>query len=125
MRDSGRGVVLTLAVLATATLVTVIVRERNKKTMFALYADVHNLATAQVAYFTDNGRYAAAYPGGYQPTHGATVVITGANDTSWSATATHPATSKICSISYAEPHSPTNRQVLDARAAMWTAYDCK
>jgi hypothetical protein len=63
--------VATLVVLAVATLASVLIRERNKKTMFALYADVHNLATAQVAYFTDHGRYADAHPASYQPTHGA------------------------------------------------------
>lgn len=117
--------VATLVALAAATLASVLVRERNKKTMFALYADVHNLATAQTAYYADNRRYATELPGSYQPTHGARVVISAANDTSWSAAATHPATSKVCTISYAEPRGPTNRQVLDARAAMWKAYDCK
>jgi hypothetical protein len=123
--NSGRVLVVGLVVLAATTLASVLVRERNKKTMFALYADVHNLATSQVAYYTDYNAYSSTYPAGYQPTHGTTVTITAANDTSWSATATHPATSRICTISYAEPRNPTNRQVLDARAAMWKAYDCK
>jgi type II secretory pathway pseudopilin PulG len=125
MNNSGRRLVAVLVVIAAATLVTVVIRERNKKTMFALYADVHNLATAQAAYFTDNGRYSPVYPAGYQPTHGASVSIVNANDTSWSATATHPRTSRICRISYAQPMNATQQQMVDARTESWKEYDCR
>ena len=125
MSNSGRNIVIVLAVLAVATLVSVVIRERNKKTMFALYSDVHNLATAQLAYYMDHSTYAAEYPGGYRPTHGASVVIASATDTSWAATATHPSTSRVCSISYAAPRGATRAQQAEAQTAMWKAYDCR
>jgi hypothetical protein len=122
---SGRKLVVVLAVLAAATLATVLIRERNKKTMFAIYADVHNLAMSQEAYFADSSKYAGDLGTYYAPTHGATVRITWANDTGWAATATHPATSRICTITYAHPRGATTSQVLDARTEAWKGYACK
>jgi hypothetical protein len=125
MKNSGRTLVVVLAVAAAATLAMVLVRERNKKTIFAMYADIHNLATSQAAYFTDHSTYAADPGTYYTPTHGATVRITYANDTGWAASATHPATSRVCTITYAQPRGATGSQVIDARKEAWKGYACR
>jgi hypothetical protein len=93
--------------------------------MFALYADIHNLATSQAAYFTDHARYMTEFGAYYAPTHGTTVRVAHANDTAWTATATHPSTSRTCSITYAEPRGATQAQVVEARVAAWKTYDCR
>jgi hypothetical protein len=124
-KNSGRNLVIGIVIVAAATLVSVILRERNKSVMFAMYGDVHNLATSQDAYFAEHTSFSGTYPPGYQPTHGASVVISHASDTSWSATATHPRTSRTCTLNYAQPRNATDSQRTEARIAAWKAYDCE
>ena len=116
MSKRRRSVVLVAGIaIAIVAIVIVRVRERNKETMWAMYADIHNVATSQAAYYNDYARFSANLTGRYRPTHGATVRIVSASDTSWAAVARHPRTSKTCSITYSEPRGATTDQVSAAR----------
>ena len=101
--SSVRGFLTLIAVLAVAGGGVAAIRQRdhNKQVMFAIYADLHNLATSQQAHFADNATYALDVSmNGFRPTHGATVQIIRADSTSWEATATHPETKLICTTSF-------------------------
>jgi prepilin-type N-terminal cleavage/methylation domain-containing protein len=64
--------------------------------------DLRNLATAQEAYSGDNGTYyGGAVPAAalvYSPSVGVTINIVVATASGWSARATTPQTSRVCSI---------------------------
>lgn len=124
-KNSGRTIVVAIVVIAAATLASVIVRERNKTVMFAMYGDLRNLAMSQEAYHADHAAFSGTLPPGYQPTRGAAVTITHASDTSWAATATHPRTSRTCTLQYAHPRNANDTLRTAARIAAWKAYDCR
>jgi hypothetical protein len=97
--SGARPVVTVVAVvaLAAATVKVIRARDRHKEVMRAVYSDLHNIAVAQEAYFTDNGSYGMDVSlNGGRPMHGSTVRIVRADATSWEATATHPGTSMTC-----------------------------
>jgi hypothetical protein len=65
----------------------------------SMKADLKNLASAQEAYYADNGAYATRLSSNqYQSSRNTTVTISSASRTSWSAMATHSATKQICKI---------------------------
>jgi hypothetical protein len=122
------GRIATLSALVATSgvaLVVMKVRDRNKETMWALWADVHNMAVSEVAFYMDNARYSTDLSDRYHPTHGATVTITSASDTSWAATATHPRTRKVCTIAYSERRGATYNEVVAARVAAMQGFACR
>lgn len=79
---------------------------KEKAAIGAMKADLRNLASVQEAYFMDHNTYASSIasvqldPYTYRASSQNTVVInTGAGNT-WSATATSPAASVTCTVSY-------------------------
>lgn len=122
------GPVVALGLFVVAAIVALLVaaiRKKNKDTMFALYADMHNLMVTQTAYYTDHAAYATDLSDRYRPTRGSTVRIDSASDTSWSATLTHPRTAKVCTIRQSQPRGATKNQMAAARNAAMMEYVCK
>jgi type IV pilus assembly protein PilA len=65
---------------------------KGKANAAALKSDIRNLATAQEAYFYDNGAYAANITSlAYNQSPGVVLTIVQATSSGWSARATHPA----------------------------------
>jgi hypothetical protein len=66
---------------------------------WAMYADLHNIATAQEAYFHDHGSYGTdvSFNGG-RPRNGSNAHVVAASATTWEAVATHPQSPLTCSI---------------------------
>ena len=91
--------------------------ERSKKVAWILWADLKNLAKAQIAYYADNATYGRDLSHLYYATHGAVVRITSATDTSWSAEATHPQSGRAARIDYVQPRHATRAQIGAARVA--------
>ena len=75
---------------------------KDRANTAAMKSDLKNLASAMEAYFTDNAsNYAASLSAlgtTYRSTTGVTVVLGTVTRTNWSATATHVASTKTCSI---------------------------
>ena len=75
---------------------------KEKAYLASMKSDLHNLVTAQEAYFSDNNSlYAGSTTNlgtNYNPSTGITVTITGVSGIGWSATATSVSTAKTCSI---------------------------
>jgi hypothetical protein len=86
-----------LVVIGAIAIGVVRKRESDRKVLWSLRADLHNMATAQEAYYFDNGRYGLdVTQNGWRSWHGSTVRLLTADSTTWTATATHPGTSKVC-----------------------------
>jgi len=65
---------------------------KGKANAAALKSDIRNLATAQEAYFYDNGAYATDISSlAYNSSPGVVLTIVQATTSGWSARATHPA----------------------------------
>lgn len=123
--SSGRALVAAIVLTAAVTLVMVIVRERNKKLMFAMYADVHNLVGAQETFFNDSARFSRSFPGGYTSKNGSTVDLNDVTDTSFVVRAQHDGTNRVCAITFVRPRVATEEQMVAVRVAAWKTYDCK
>ena len=95
-------VVLIIGVLA-AIAIPRFAATRGKAYVTAMMADLHNLATAESAYFADHQVYTTALTTTqYTTSAGVTVTINAATTTGWSAVASHAASDKTCAISYGE-----------------------
>jgi type IV pilus assembly protein PilA len=75
---------------------------KEKAYIASMKTDLRNLATAQETYFADNN---SVYAGSttamgttYHASTGVTVTIGTVTGTGWSATASHPSTTKTCTI---------------------------
>ena len=69
---------------------------KGKSLSAALRSDLHNIATAQEAYFYENATYATAMSNlNFRGTTGVQIDIVAASASGWSATAWHPAASPI------------------------------
>jgi hypothetical protein len=100
--STSRGLLTLIAFLTVGGGAVVAVRQRdhNKQVMRSIWSDVHNLSTAQEAYFADHGTYSKDLARvQYGIRNGSVIRLVSANDTSWAATATHPGTSRVCSSS--------------------------
>lgn len=79
---------------------------KERAAIGAMKADLRNLATVQEAYFMDHNTYANSIasvqldPYTYRSSSQNTVVINTGVGNSWSATATSPASSVACTVSY-------------------------
>lgn len=72
---------------------------RQKAYIAAMKSDLRNLATAQESYFSDNITYTSDLAAiGAGESQGVSIVISNVGGTGWSATGTHNATTKTCSI---------------------------
>ncbi len=95
-------VVVIIGILA-AIAIPKFANTKEKAYVASMKSDLHNLVTAEEAYFSDNN---AMYAGStanlgtnYRPSTGITVTITGATATGWAAFATSVSTAKTCNIS--------------------------
>ncbi|HKS07258.1 MAG TPA: hypothetical protein VJR92_13205 [Gemmatimonadaceae bacterium] len=89
-----------------------------------IYADVHNFATSQAAYYTDNSAFALDLSDRFRSYHGTSIRVTSATDTSWSAVATHRRLRGSCTITYAEPRGASDKQVMAARQTALEGFGC-
>lgn len=90
-------VVVIIGLLASV-LIPRFAHSREKAFMATMKADLRNLASAQESYFYDYQAYATSLGGlaSYRPSTGVTVVIDEATMGGWSATASHPNTTRQC-----------------------------
>jgi hypothetical protein len=91
--------VVVVAAVGVASVAAIRQRDRNKQVMWSINADLHNLATAQEAYFADYATYTTDLSGAYRNYHGSTVRVLRADAISWEAIATHPGTRLACTSS--------------------------
>ena len=83
-------VVVIIGILA-AMAIPKFMNTKGKANYAAMKSDLHNLTTAQEAYFYDHAAYATILDSmTYKGSPGDKVVITEATQVGWSATATHP-----------------------------------
>ena len=75
---------------------------KEKAHIASMKSDLHNLITAQEAYFSDNNSaYAQSTSNlgtNFKPSNGVTVTIGGVSQSGWSATATSANTPKTCTV---------------------------
>ncbi len=94
-------VVVIIGILA-AIAIPKFANTKDRANTAAMKSDLKNLASAMEAYFTDNSSaYASSLSDlgtTYRSTTGVTVVLGGVSTTGWSATATHVASAKTCTI---------------------------
>jgi len=94
-------VVVIIGILAAIALPK-FANTKEKAYVASMKSDLHNLITAQEAYFADNNsQYAqttANLGTNYKPSSGVTVVLGGVTQTGWSATATSSSTTKSCQV---------------------------
>jgi type IV pilus assembly protein PilA len=94
-------VVVIIGILA-AIAIPKFANTKEKAYVASMKSDLHNLVTAQEAYFSDNNSsYAPSTTNmgtNYHASTGITVTISGASGTGWSATASSVSTLKTCSI---------------------------
>jgi hypothetical protein len=89
-----------LVIIGAVTIGIVRKRDQEKKVLWSLRADLHNMATAQEAYYFDHGTYGLDVANnGWRSWHGSSVELRSADSMTWSATATHPGTHKTCTSS--------------------------
>ncbi len=95
-------VVVIIGILA-AIAIPKFANTKEKAYVASMKADLHNLVTAEEAYFSDNNSVYAGSTANlgtnYHPSTGVTVTITGASGTGWAAFATSVSTAKTCNIS--------------------------
>ena len=83
-------VVVIIGILA-ALAIPKFMNTKGKANFAAMKSDLHNLTTAEEAYFYDHAAYSLALDSmQYKPTRGDNVTITEATGVGWSATAQHP-----------------------------------
>ena len=83
-------VVVIIGILA-AMAIPRFMNTKGKANYAAMKSDLHNLTTAQEAYFYDHAVYATVLDSmTYKGSPGDNIVITEATQVGWSATATHP-----------------------------------
>ncbi|HXD22396.1 MAG TPA: prepilin-type N-terminal cleavage/methylation domain-containing protein [Gemmatimonadaceae bacterium] len=94
-------VVVIIGILAAIALPK-FANTKEKAYLASMKSDLHNLVTAQEAYFSDNNSlYASSTTDmgtNYHASTGITVTIFGASGAGWSATATSVSTAKTCTI---------------------------
>ena len=94
-------VVVIIGILA-AIAIPKFANTKEKAYVASMKSDLHNLITAQEAYYSDNNNMFAASTTNlgtnYRPSTGITVVIGGASATGWVATATTSLTAITCTI---------------------------
>ena len=110
MKDSRTGftlielliVVVIIGILA-AIAIPKFGNTKQKAYIASMKSDLHNLVTAQEAYFSDNNSFYATSTGdmgtNYHTSTGVTVTIYGSSGTGWAATATSVSTATTCAIS--------------------------
>ena len=83
-------VVVIIGILA-AMAIPKFMNTKGKANFAAMKSDLHNLTTAQEAYFYDHAAYSTVLDSmNFKGSPGDQVVITEADQNGWSATATHP-----------------------------------
>jgi type II secretion system protein G len=93
-------VVVIIGILA-AIAIPKFANTKEKAYLASMKSDLRNLATAQESYFADNQTYTTSTIAvNFSPSSGVTVTIPDAAGTKWTATATHPATTKVCKIGF-------------------------
>lgn len=94
-------VVVIIGILA-AIAIPKFANTKEKAYVASMKSDLRNLITAQESYFSDNNSTYATSTTGlgtyYKSTTGVTVTIGSVTATGWAATASHPQTTKTCSI---------------------------
>jgi prepilin-type N-terminal cleavage/methylation domain-containing protein len=92
-------VVVIIGILA-AFAVADIAHTKEKAYLSQMKADLHNLLTAEEAFYFDSSSYSASFVSlnRYTPTMGITVVVNEATPKGWSATASHLQTAKKCYV---------------------------
>jgi prepilin-type N-terminal cleavage/methylation domain-containing protein len=94
-------VVVIIGILA-AIAIPKFANTKEKAYIASMKSDLHNLITAQEAYFADNNSlYAQSTTNlgtNYKASSGVTVVLGGVTGTGWSATATSANTAKTCQV---------------------------
>jgi type IV pilus assembly protein PilA len=95
-------VVVIIGILA-AIAIPKFANTKEKAYITSMKSDLHNLITAQEAYFSDNnGVYAQSTTDlgtNYKPSAGVTVTLSGVTPTGWTALATSQNTSRTCTLS--------------------------
>jgi prepilin-type N-terminal cleavage/methylation domain-containing protein len=93
---------------------------KQKAYTSTMKSDLHNLATAEESYWTDNGvYYGGSVPTSqmiYSPSAYTTVIITMATSAGWSATATHLNTVVTCAL-YSGPVAPPSPATVEGLIA--------
>ena len=95
-------VVVIIGILA-AIAIPKFANTKDRANVTAMKSDLRNLVTAMESYFNDNENYYApnltSLSTAFRATTGVTVSLTAVGQSSWSASATHVASSKSCTIS--------------------------
>lgn len=95
-------VVVIIGILA-AIAIPKFANTKDRANVTAMKSDLRNLVTAMESYFNDNQNYYAPNLGAlataFRASSGVTVNLTAVGQSSWSASATHVASSKTCTIS--------------------------
>ncbi|HEY6807510.1 MAG TPA: prepilin-type N-terminal cleavage/methylation domain-containing protein [Gemmatimonadales bacterium] len=92
-------VVVIIGILA-AFAVADLAHAKEKSYLAQMKADLHNLMTAEEAFYFDSSTYTPSFVAlnRYTPTMGITVVVNEATPRGWSATASHLQTAKRCYV---------------------------
>ena len=90
--------VLVIIGILVAVLIPRRATARDRAFQAAMKADLRNLATAEESYFSDNASYTMSLSAlsGYRSSQGVVVRIDFSSPGGWSASASHPASSKQC-----------------------------
>ncbi len=109
-------VVVIIGILA-AIAIPKFAATKDRAYIAAMKSDLRNLVSAQESYFADNvAQYATTVTDigdPYRATTGVTVTIANVTSTGWSATATHTASSRSCTISVGSDATATGTPVCD------------
>ena len=93
-------VVVIIGILA-AIAIPKFANTKEKAYIASMKSDLRNLSTALETYYADNQVYTTSLPvSAYHPSPLVTVNIGTADATHWSASATHPGTTKTCVLTY-------------------------
>jgi type IV pilus assembly protein PilA len=92
--------VLVIIGILVAVLIPRWANSRDRAFQAAMKSDLRNLATAEESYFYDNASYTTSLSAlsGYRSSQGVSVTINQASMGGWSASASHPASSKQCHL---------------------------
>lgn len=112
-------VVVILGILA-AIAVPKFAATKERTYIARMKSDLHNLATSQEAYFTDNASYyGGSIPGPgliYSPSTGVSLVIDAADNKGWAATASSVGTTRECQVFYGAA-GPNGSATIDGMVA--------
>ena len=93
---------------------------KEKAYTATMKGDLHNLATAQEAYWNDSAvYYGGAFPSAqmvYSPSVGVTITINVASAAGWAATATHTISPVTCAL-FAGPVAPPSPATVEGQIA--------